>query len=390
MRAGGALSMLLLVTAGLLVQTVVRLGRVELGFHVNDVYVFDRVETARRTPPPGIAAFYEALLRRIRDTPGVAAAGAAIGVPLDAKGRFFIDDTAFTIDGEPRSATDPPTARIQGVGDGYFDALAIPLVAGRAFGNRDGRDTVPVAIVNRAFAQRYFPNGDAVGRTIAHQLSIVPGEPTRRVIVGIAGDVRQFSLDEPFEPHLFVPHAQMPWPAMALVVRTSLPAGEIAAAVRAAVASLDPALPVPIPIELTQTLDEAIGQPRLRAWLLTVFAGAAMILAAIGLYGTVAFAVQQRRGELAIRLALGATARQARALVLREGLALSLAGTAAGGLLAIPLTRLLSTLFFGVGAFDLPTFASVGAALLAVSAAATYLPARSVDRLDPARVMNGG
>jgi len=124
-----ALSMLLLVTAGLLVQTVVRLGRVELGFHVNDVYVFDRVETARRTPPPGIAAFYEALLRRIRDTPGVAAAGAAIGVPLDAKGRFFIDDTAFTIDGEPRSATDPPTARIQVVGDGYFDALAIPLVA---------------------------------------------------------------------------------------------------------------------------------------------------------------------------------------------------------------------------------------------------------------------
>src|SRR5258706_558145 len=88
-----------------------------------------------------------------------------------------------------RSATDPPTARIQVVSDGYFDALAIPLVAGRAFGNRDGRDTVPVAIVNRAFAQRYFPNGDAVGRTIAHQLSIVPGEPTRRVIVGIAGNV---------------------------------------------------------------------------------------------------------------------------------------------------------------------------------------------------------
>jgi putative ABC transport system permease protein len=246
-----------------------------------------------------------------------------------------------------------------------------------------------VAIVNRAFAQRYFPDGDAIGRTITHQLSIVPGQAARRVIVGIAGDVRQFRLDEPFEPHLFVPHAQMPWPAMALVIRTSLRASDAATVVRAAVASLDPTLPVPIPIELTQALDEALGQPRLRAWLLAVFACAALMLAAIGLYGTVAFAVQQRRGELAIRLVLGATARQTRALVLREGLAVSLAGTAAGALAAIPLTRLVSTLLFGVSAFDIPTVVSVGAVLLAVSAAAAYLPARSIDRLDPVRVVNG-
>jgi len=384
-----ALSMLLLMTAGLLVQTVVRLGRVELGFHSTGVYVFDRVDTPRAMPVPGVTAFYETLLQRLRGTPGVASAGATIGVPLDARGRFFIDETTLTIDGLPPSPADPPTARLQVVSDGYFEALGIPIVAGRAFTTADAAGAVPVAIANRAFVQRYLSNGDAVGRTITHQLSIVPGQPTRRVIVGVAADVRQFRLDEPFEPLLFIPHAQMPWPAMALVVRTSLHASAIAAAVRNAVSSLDASLPAPVPVELATTLDEALGQPRLRARLLVAFASAALILAAIGLYGTVAFAVQQRRSELAIRLVLGATARQTRALVLREGLALSVAGTAAGALGAIPVARVVSTLLFGVGAFDLPTTAAVAALLLAVSAVATYLPARAIERLDPLRVVNG-
>jgi len=224
---------------------------------------------------------------------------------------------------------------------------------------------------------------------LTHELSVVPGQPSRRRIVGIAGDVRQFRLDEPFEPQMFVPHSQMPWPAMALVVKTSLGPDQLSAAVRAAIWSLDPRLPVPIPRQLRQAWDDALGAPRLRAWLVAVFALAALALSAIGLYGTVAFAVHQRRSELAIRLALGATPRQTSELVVREGVTLSLAGACCGLVAAILLTRLIASQLFGIGALDPVTIASVAVLLIGVSVAACYLPARRVGSINPVRAING-
>ena len=384
-----ALSMLLLVTAGLLTQTLVRLGRVDLGFQSAGVLAFDRLEMPRGTTPVLSAAFFDELLRALRETRGVTAAGVTIGVPLDARARFFIDESPIDIDGRiAATPTDRPTARLQVVTSGYFSALGVPLVAGRGFVERDAPGAPAVALVNQAFADRYFPRGDAVGHVITHELSIVPGQPTRRQIIGVAGNVRQFRLDDPFEPQLFVPHAQMPWPAMALVVRSALGADRVAPIIRQTVGRLNPRVLVPVPVELRQTFDDALGQPRLRAWLVNVFAVTALLLASIGLYGTIAFAIEQRKNELAIRLVLGATARQARGLVMRDGLTIAAAGTALGAATAWAVTRLVSGLLFGIGAFDLATVAAVAVLLVGVSALASYLPARIVDRIDAVRAMN--
>jgi putative ABC transport system permease protein len=384
------LSTLLLITAGLLVQTVLRLGAVELGFRSTGVFTFERLEIGGRATPDASAVFFDELLHKIRAVRGVDAAAVALGSPLDPRGRFFVDDTPFrTEPSAPVRDPDRPTARINVVSDGYFEAMGVPVLSGRSFAETDGRDSPPVVIVNRALADRYFPGVDAIGRVLVHELSIVAGQPTRRRIVGIVGDVRQFRLDDPFEPHMFVPHSQMPWPAMALVVKTSLPSDQLSTAVRSAVWSLDTRMPVPVPREMRRAFDDAIGGPRLRAWLTAVFAVAALILAAIGLYGTVAFAVQQRRGELAIRLALGATTRQTIGLVLREGLTLCFVGVASGIVAAIAIARLLSGLLFGITAADPATIAAVTILLAAVSAAACYFPARSVARIDPVRAISG-
>jgi predicted permease len=383
-------SMLLLVTAGLLVQSFLRLGAVDLGFRSAGVFTIERLEVDRRATPAATAAFFDDVLKNIRAVRGVDAAGITLGVPLDARGRFFVDDTAFTI--EPFvdvPQAERPNARIHVVSDGYFATLGISVIAGRSFADTDRRDAPAVVIVNKALADRYFPSGDAVGRTLTHELSIVPGQPVRRRIIGVVGDVRQFRLDEPFEPQIFVPHSQMPWPAMALVVRTSLPLDQLSATVRTAVWSRAPRMPVPIPSEMRQTFDAALGAPRLRAWLMSLFAVAAMMLSAMGLYGTVAFAIQQRRSELAIRLALGATPRQTCELLLREGVTLSLAGALSGVLAAVMLTRLLSSLLFGVGALDPATIAGVGVLLIGVSVAACYLPARSAASINPLSAING-
>ena len=270
---------------------------------------------------------------------------------------------------------------MQVVSDGYFSAIGVPLVAGRAFQDRDRAESPGVVVVNKTFADRYFPQGDAVDHFLSHELAIVPGQQTRRQIVGVVGDVRQFRLDEPYEPQIFLPHSQM------LVVKTRLGVDAIASAVRNRVRTLSSTIATPAPRELDQVLGDALGPSRLRAWLIAVFATTALLLAAIGLYGTKAFAVQQRQSELAIRVVLGATPGQTSRLVVRDGLALSLAGTMLGGAAAWPTTRFLSTLLFGVGAFDPATMAIVAGLLLAVSSAAAYIPARRVLRIDAVRVV---
>jgi predicted permease len=384
-----SLAMLLLVTAGLLTRTLVGLGRVELGFRSAGVYTFDRIELERGVTPPASAAFFQSLLEKLRASPGVDAAGLTIGLPLDPKGRFLIDESAVAIDRELTSAADErTTARMQVVTDGYFEALNVPILAGRSFNDGDSGESVPVVIVNKAFADRYFPGGNALGHSLTHELSIVPGQPTRRLVVGIVGDVRQFRLDEPYAAQFFVPHTQMPWPALALVVRTPLGLPRTAGIVRSSIRELAPTVAVPPGLTLEQAQSDALGQPRLRAWLVTLFAAVALVLAGIGLYGTIAFAVQRRQGELALRVILGATPGQVARLVVRDGLALAVFGTIVGAAAAYPSTRLISALLFGVNPFDLGTVAVVAGVLCGVAAAASYVPARRVFRLDPVSIVH--
>jgi len=383
-----ALSMALLTTAGLLAETTRALGHVDRGFADADAFRVDRIELPMKTPPGRSADFYAQMEARLAATPGITAAGATLAVPLDPRGRFYVDDTPFTIDGHPpANDRDRPEARIQVVSGGFFQSLQIPVISGRNFNEHDGPGAPAVAIVNAALAARYFPNGNAVGQWITHELSIVPDQASHRQIIGVVGNVRQFNLDDAYEPQLFVPHAQMPWPAMALVVRSTLPADRVTAAVQSAVWTIDPKLPVPAAVPVADALGEALGQPRLRSVLLAAFAATALVLAAVGLYGVVTFGVEQRRRELAIRMMLGATARGTRGMIVRDGLLLAAIGAAGGLAMSYWIGRSLASLLFGVRATDPATIVSTTTLLLLVAAAACFFATRRITRIDPIRTM---
>jgi putative ABC transport system permease protein len=243
-------------------------------------------------------------------------------------------------------------------------------------------------MINEAMARRFWPGENPVGRRIAHDLSIVPGQPTTREIVGVVGDVRHFGLEQAAEPQMFVPHAQMPWPSMAVVIRSRLDASRLSAAVRQAVWSSDNTIPVPPVRPMDATIADAVGQPRFRAWLLGLFAATAVLLATIGLYSTMAYAAQQRTQEIGVRIALGATPRQATAMLVRQGMAIALVGIVAGLAGSLAGARALSTMLFGVGASDPTTLVGVAVVFALVAAAACTVPTRHARRLDPIAAIN--
>jgi len=385
-----ALSMMLLAGAALLIQSLARLQRVDVGFRASSVLVVDRIELPRaRSSATASAAFFDGLLARLRAIPGVESAGLTLGLPLDPRAGFFVDESTFSIDGDPPLPQGRrPTAPVHVVSSDYFATIGVPLKQGRWFGDRDRAGAPGVVIINEAMARRFWPNQNPVGRRLTHDLSIVPGQPTSREIVGVVGDVRHFALDRRSEPQLFLPHAQMPWPSMAIVIRTPLDAARAGAAVREAVWSADGTIPVPPLRPMEDAFADAVGQPRFRAWLLSLFAATAILLAMTGLYGTMAYAAQQRTREIGLRIALGATPRQATALLLRSGLTLAVAGTIVGLAGSAGVARALSSMLFGVGVNDPVTFIAVPILLIAVAFLACYLPARHARRLDPIAAIN--
>jgi putative ABC transport system permease protein len=385
-----ALSLMLLVGAALLIQSFARMLQVDAGFRASSVLTVARIELPRSRPSAeSSAAFFEAFVGRLRAIPGVEAAAITLGLPLDPRARFFVDESTFSIEGDaPLPMAQRPTAPVHVVSPGYFAALGVPLVRGRMFDERDRAGAPGVVIINEAMAQRFWPNQSPLGRRLTHDLSIVPGQPASREIVGVVGNIRHFGLEQPSEPQMFVPHLQMPWPSMAVVIRTRLDAAKIGAAVRQAVWSADDTIPVPPLRPMDDAFADAVGQPRFRAWLLGLFAATAIVLAMTGLYGTVAFGVEQRTREIGLRMALGATPQQATARLLRSGLVLTGLGTAMGLAGAVGVSRALSSVLFGVRAADPATFIGVPAALVAASALACYLPARRARRLDPLKAIN--
>ena len=245
-----------------------------------------------------------------------------------------------------------------------------------------------MVIVNDSLARRFWPNQNPIGRRITHDLAIVPGQPTTREIVGVVGDVRHFGLERPAEPQMFVPHAQMPWPSMAIVIRTPLDAARLTDGVRQAVWRVDPTIPVPPLRPMDDALAGAVGQPRFRASLLGAFAIAAILLAMTGLYGTMAYAAQQRSREIGLRIALGATPQQATGPLLRQGLTLAATGTVLGLAGSFGVASALRAMLFGVGVNDPATYVAVPLGVAAVAALACYLPARQARRVDPIAAIN--
>ena len=223
---------------------------------------------------------------------------------------------------------------------------------------------------------------------ITHDLSILPGQPTAREIVGVVGSVRTFGLDQPLEGQVYIPHQQMPWPSMAIAIRTTSDPQLLGRAIREAIWKVDATIPVPPIRPLDRIVADASGQPRFRTWLLSLFAGAAVLLSLIGLYGTMAYVVQQRSREIGLRLALGATPAQVSGLLLRTGLKVVVTGIGIGVAGAMAASRLLGSLLFGISPIDPATFLALPLALLIVGGIACYLPTRRTRAIDPIRTLN--
>ena len=377
------LAVVLLAGAGLLLTSLSRLQSVPPGFSPDGVLVA-RLTLAgpRYESREAMVSFYDNVLNRLRETPGVEAAGAAGALPLSGSANtsnFLVVGRAEPADGQE------PTSRWERVTPDYFAALGIPLKAGRAFDARDKVDAPKVVMVSESWARMFFPGeSDVVGRRLR-----LGGSNEQSTIVGVVGDVRHDGLDAPVQPTLFLPYAQHADRGMTVVVRAAGDAAALTAPVREAVGSVDPAIPVYDISTMEEQVSKSILAQRLSGSMIGVFAFMALVLATVGVYGLIAYSVAERRHEIGIRLALGAQGRDVRRLVVGQGVRLTLMGVVIGLAGAIAIGRGLRSLLFGVTATHLPTLIGVSSILLAVAAAASWIPARRAARTDLLSALRG-
>ena len=373
-----ALALILLIGAGLLVQSFRLLQDVNPGFDPSHILTM-------RLPLPEIkygergraAAFVGQLLERVSALPGVKAVGTTTHLPMRGGG-----DTYFKIEGRPfADPTQQVTAINPGVSHDYLNAMGISLLKGRQFTEEETRLPTKTVIINESFARTYFPDEDPLGK----RLIIDMGEPATCEIIGVTRDIRQFSLEFEATPTMYLPTLAVGWPN--LVVRTSGDPLATTAAIRAAVQSIDKDQPLANVRSMEQILATTVAEPRFRTMLLSVFAMLALALAGVGIYGVISYSVARRTHEIGIRMALGARPNDTIRLVVGQGMTLAVIGVVIGLVGAFALTRLLSTLLFGISATDPFTFAGIALLLTGVAAVACYIPARRATRVDPMQAL---
>ena len=375
-----ALAMLVLVAAGLLGRSFLTLTSVNPGFDPNHV-VKAEIDLPRfqYSTLAQWSAFGDDLLRRVQAQPGMH--DSAIGIPLPLA-HAVVPTLPFDMPGgaPPRPGTSR-TADYVAASPEYLHVMEIPLIRGRWFNEQDRLGAPLVTVISEAFAHHYFPNEDAIGKDLS--FAFPPAAAVPRQIVGIVGDVRDTSLGRDPSPMMYVPFAQAPFWGAEIVVRSNLSAGEIAKTIRSQVDHIDKNLP----IEGVQTMDAAIGatltQTRFRASLVGLFGLMALILAAAGIFGVIAYSVSRRTHEIGIRMALGASGGNVTRMILSESARVIFVGLAIGVAGALAVTRLLSSLLFAISPADPLTFAAVGGILALVALAAAYVPARRAMRVDP-------
>jgi putative ABC transport system permease protein len=379
-----ALSVVLLVGAGLMLRSFSRLRNVNPGFHTDHALTLRvslPVPSGRITPADEdrFVSFFDRSLASVSELPGVTAAGASNMIPLDGNGT----DRLIDIEGYvPRDQSDMPDAQNRQVTPGWFAAMGIPLVRGRLIERSDDEKAPRVLVVSEYFAKRFFPNGDAIGKRI--RLGKLTSDFPWATIVGVVGDVKTFALDEPQQPTMYWPVAQIrATPSLAIVVRTQNDPATLTGPVREAIARIDPAQPIYDMQTLEQLVAKSLGQRRFTLTLMVLFGIIALVLSAIGIYGVMAFAVTQRTQEIGIRMALGARAIDVLRMVVGSGMFLAAIGVGVGLIGAFALTRLMASLLFGVSPTDLVTFGLVTAGLLVVALLACYIPARRATKVDP-------
>lgn len=373
-------AVIILVGAGLMLRSFRALTATDLGVDANEVVIAQlTVVGTRYLSDAAKTRTVEQVLANVRALPGVAAAGASTSMPptrmQESEGFSIVGEAAPTPGHEPVAIYIPTTM-------GFFEALRLPLRAGRYFDARDGADAPPVIIISQELARRHFGRVDPVG----HELQI---SGVTRQIVGVVGDAPYEGVGSPVEPVTYVPFAQNPFPGVWLAIRTSAAPNELAAPLRDAYHRVDPELAVRAPEPLEALVDESVVRPRFHAWLLSTFGGLALLLASIGIYGVIAYGVAQRRSELGIRLALGASPRSLVATVLRGGLTPVVIGLAIGVAVALAGSRLLAGLLYGVAPTDATTFGLVVLVLVITAVVAALVPARRAARVDPLIAIRG-
>ena len=377
-----ALSVVLVLGAGLLTRSLIELNRVDVGFDAANVITAQIQLPARDYSQPGpVINFYRNLVERLEQLPGVRSAGAIRILPLTRT----IGDWSITLESRPFSADENPNGDFQWVTPRYFEAMGLRLVRGRFPSTADREDAPMVVVVNETMAARYWPGEDAIGK----RFHLGTKDQPWLTIVGIVANVRHNAIVEEPRAEMYIPQAQVNREtggnprAMAIVVRTESNPLAIVAGLRATIRSLDPNLPISEIQTMEQVTARALSEQRFMAILLGAFATLALVLAAVGIYGTISLLVAERTQEIGIRMALGAGREAILRMVLSEAVALAAAGLALGLAAGAALTRSLGNLLYGVGAHDPLTFAVIPVVLIAVALVASFYPARRAAALDP-------
>ena len=389
-----AIALVLLAGAGLMIKSFQRLLQVNMGFRT------EKTLTLRLTIPPTtykenaqIAGFYRQLLDKVKALPGVESAGAISHLPLSgsySSGSTAVegadtDETLKSFQGIPYIEADR-----RSVSPDYFSTMGIALKAGRLFTDADNESAPPVAVVDESFQRRFWPNGSAVGKRFIARFNN-PNDIQWGQIVGVVAHVRhygvdqvkQFALGQEGREQAYFPYPQRPSNRMYLAIKTSVEPLSLTSAVRGAVLSLDRDVPLYQVKTMDQLVTTSLAQRQLNMILFAAFSAIAMILAAVGIYGVMSYSVTQRTHEIGIRTALGAQQRSVLGLVVRQGMTLALAGIGIGLAFAVALTRLMTTLLFGVSATDPITFAAISVILTGVALVACLVPARRATKVDP-------
>jgi predicted permease len=371
-----ALSLVLLIGAGLMIKSFIRLQQTHLGFNTENLLTMGLTLSEARYPEDQQqVAFFQRTLEQVRALPGIQSAGVTTGLPLT----LSLSGSDFRVEGQPEpEAGKEMIINTRSVSPGYFSTLGISLLKGRDFSDRDKSEAPAVAIVNQDLVRTYFPNEDPIGKRI----TFTDGESWLSV-VGVIGDVKQLSVGSHAKPEVYFPFLQAASPSMSLVVRTTTSPLSQVAAVKGQIREIDKDLPIEAPNTMQQLLAESVSGPRFNMLLLTVFAVVALVLALVGIYGVMSYTVTQRTHEIGIRVAVGAQSSDVFRMVMGHGMFLALIGVAFGLAGALALTRLMTTMLFGVEPNDPLTFAGIACLVMAVALAACYLPGRRATKVDP-------
>ena len=378
-----ALAVVLLAGAGLLVKSFLNLQQIDRGFNTDNVLTMVvRLPDSKYSQDPQVISFFRQALEHTRALPGVRSAGIVNYLPFYGG---LGSATGFKVLGRPAPPPgQDPTTNVRVADDGYFQALGIPVLRGRNFSQTEDSEPKRVVLINDAFARKYFPGEDPIGKRVDVAMF---DQPTPTEIIGVVGNVRYESLIDDFEPYVYFAHPDLTYSFMTLVIRTDGDPAALAPAVQREIRTLDPNQPVSDVRTMNQVMSETVSRARFNTLLLTLFAALATLLSAVGIFGVMNYSVALRTREIGLRLAIGAQPHQVLLLILKQGLSLTVIGVALGLAASFALTRLLSGLLFGVAAVDAGTFAMMSLLLVVVSIAACYLPARRAMKIDPLQAL---